>query len=86
MIGDTIYDYRGKAALWAALCAFDAVESGNETFVEADAAVLLEGVWDFVRESCLEAEEPLPTQIEAQEILRQMITDWNRERAKSDLG
>lgn len=84
MNDDTIFSYRGRAALWAALCAFHHVESTKDEHSENDAEGLLEFVWDFVKESCEEAGEPIPRRDEAKTHLKEMIRDYNAARLEPE--
>jgi len=78
MRDDSVDQYRGREAEWAALCSFDAVEYGLKTNVtEADADDLVGSAWDFVVDSCKEAGVPAPNRSVVLALVRVMLQAYN---------
>lgn len=70
---DSAEDYKGSLAYWAALCAMDGIQMDDELLSINDAKDHIEGVWDFVVESCRESDLTPPPKYQAIEELKEMI-------------
>ena len=49
---DSILNFRGNEAEWAALCALDGMHASGEPFHQNQAPELIEQIWDFVVQTC----------------------------------
>ena len=84
MNDDTVEHYRGREAEWAALCAFDAVACGLKPSVtEGDADHLVSSAWDFIVESCREADAPIPDRSAVLQLVKPRIEARNVEPGQS---
>ncbi|MEP1201008.1 hypothetical protein [Tateyamaria sp.] len=72
MRDDTVDRFRGREAYWAALCALDLIVHDAPPKLR-DAQSLIDAVWDFVRETCEEAGQPVPDRQLAIDELKQLI-------------
>jgi predicted RNase H-like HicB family nuclease len=73
---DSAKDYKDSLAYWAASCAMDGIQMDDELPSIDDAESHIEGVWDFVVESCGESELTPPPKNEAIEELKEMIASY----------
>ena len=64
-LDDSISNVRGREQLWAALCAFDGMEYNlrynDEVYTVNQADELIEGIWDFVWQTCEENGVEVPS-------------------------
>ena len=75
MAGDTVEYYKGREVDWAAACALDGVECGGDSLDAADVGDLVDGVWEFVEQSCEEAGQPVPDRADVIAIVLQWLRD-----------
>jgi hypothetical protein len=80
MEDDTVENYLGREAEWAALCAFDGLEASESFPDPSEAKALMKNVWEFVSASCEEAGQTTPDPEEAAKFLAELIAKQQTSR------
>ncbi|MDC1531228.1 hypothetical protein N8473_00845 [Amylibacter sp.] len=72
---DNLLSFKGHEASWAALCAFDGMQVGDEIHTFSQACELIESVWDFVVQTCEEEGVDVPSKLAAISELETLISN-----------
>nr|WP_321251721.1 hypothetical protein [uncultured Ruegeria sp.] len=79
MLNDNILVFKNDLERWAALCAMDGIRYVGKPVDPEAAEQLLDGVWEFVTETCDEAGFEHPDRDKAIGILRDLVIEFSEE-------